>query len=209
MNDALQWRENIEWQNIWWEQADNTKVKRIALLGDSVTRGYRSRLNEIATGRGYVVDICASSSQVTDPLLWREFLFFLDSCEWKYDKIVLQTGGQHGHSRRCCDNREYCRTFTSSYRALIKKILSYCPAILIVSSTPCVETDNLTEWNDDRNEELEKRNEICRQTADEFHLLYIDIWTSLIERKYEYNDYIHMKKDGNEFIAKLLSDYLL
>lgn len=31
MNDEMQWREDIEWQNIWQEQANNTKVKRIAV----------------------------------------------------------------------------------------------------------------------------------------------------------------------------------
>lgn len=179
------------------------------MLGDSVTRGYRSRLNEIVTGEGYVVDICASSSQITDPLLWREYQFFLDCNEWEYDKIVLQTGGQHGHTRRCYDDREYSKAFAGSYRDLIKKILLYCSSILIVSSTPCVEMEDLTKWNDYRNEELEKRNKINRQVADEFRLPYIDIWTPLMERKFEYNDYIHMKKYGNEFIAKYLCGYLL
>lgn len=65
MNDEMQWREDIEWQNIWWEQANNMEVKRIALLGDSVTRGFRSKLNEKMRG-GLFVDLCASSSQITD-----------------------------------------------------------------------------------------------------------------------------------------------
>ncbi len=208
MDDALRWRENIEWQNIWWEQANNTEVKRIALLGDSVTRGYRSKLSEL-TAEKYAVDLCASSSQITDPLLWREYKFFLDCGEWKYSQVFLQTGGQHGHIRRCCDDNEYFVLFKKNYGRLVEKIIPYCSDILIVSSTPCRRKENLNKWDDYRNEELKRRNDINMWIADEFCLPYIDIWTPLIEARYEYSDYIHMKAEGNSFIAGYLGKILL
>lgn len=74
--EEIEWRERIEWSNIWWEKANDASQKRIALLGDSVTREFRNKLNARLTGR-YVVDICASSSQITDSLLWKEYKFFL------------------------------------------------------------------------------------------------------------------------------------
>lgn len=40
----IEQRETIEWSNTWWEKANDVKQKRIALLGDSVTRGFRSKL---------------------------------------------------------------------------------------------------------------------------------------------------------------------
>lgn len=92
MDNEMRWRENIEWQNMWWESARNVKVKRIALLGDSVTRAYRSRLNKNLEGK-YVVDICASSSQITDSLLWKEYRFFFECNEWNYSRIIMQGGG--------------------------------------------------------------------------------------------------------------------
>jgi len=187
MTNELNWRENIEWQNMWWEQANNIDVRRIALLGDSVTRGYRSKLNEKLEGK-YVVDICASSSQITDSLLWKEYKFFLDCSEWQYDIVVLQTGGQHGHTRRCCDDSDYAETFKKSYAELLHRLIPYCPKIFIVSSTPCVEKEDLTKWNDYRNEELMERNQITREIADEFNIRYIDIWQPLIKAGYEYND---------------------
>lgn len=208
MDDEIRWREEIEWQNIWWEQANNLSVKRIALLGDSVTRGFRSKLNERLGGK-YVVDICASSSQITDPLLWKEFKFFLDCSEWKYSKIVIHAGGQHGHTRRCCEEEVYLKTFRSSYTELLKEISSYCPNIFIASYTPCVEKKNLAEWDDYRNEELRKRNQIIREVGNEFRLPYIDIWSPLMKTKFEYTDYIHMKSDGNDFISGYLSKYLV
>ena len=73
----IEQRETIEWSNTWWEKANDVKQKRIALLGDSVTRGFRSKLNNRLEGR-YVVDICASSSQITDLLLWKQYKFFFE-----------------------------------------------------------------------------------------------------------------------------------
>ena len=88
--EDLMWRERIEWSNIWWETANDVQQKRIALLGDSVTRGFRSKLNSRLKGR-YVVDICASSSQITDSLLWKEYKFFFDCSEWQYSMFFLKT----------------------------------------------------------------------------------------------------------------------
>lgn len=200
-------RESVEWQNIWWEQANNFSVKRIALFGDSVTRGFRRKLNERMKGQ-CVVDLCASSSQITDWLLWKEYKFFLDYSEWMYSKILIQTGGQHGCERKCCDDGEYRKIFKSNYIGLIRKVISYCSDILIVSNTPCVEKNDLREWNYERNQELEERNLIASEAADELKIPYIDIWTPLINVKYEYADCIHMKDEGNDFIAEYLAEYL-
>ncbi len=34
MDNEMRRRENIEWQNMWWESERDVKIKRIALLGD-------------------------------------------------------------------------------------------------------------------------------------------------------------------------------
>lgn len=207
MDNELRYRESIEWQNIWWEQANNPDIDRIALLGDSVTRGYRNKLNRRLEGK-CVVDLCASSSQITDSLLWKEYKFFLDCSEWNYNRIILQTGGQHGHEIRCCENEAYLKEFKNKYVNLIENIISYCPTILIVSSTPCREKENLKKWDGYRNKELEKRNQIAEEVADEYRLPYIDIWTPSKKSDYEYKDYIHVEEEGNEFIAEYLYELL-
>ncbi len=65
----LQDRERLEWSNFWWEEA-NKECKRLLLIGDSVTRGYRSALNNFMSesGGGYVVDLCAFSAAITDEM---------------------------------------------------------------------------------------------------------------------------------------------
>lgn len=206
MDNEMMWRENIEWQNMWWESARDVKIKRIALLGDSVTRAYRSRLNKKLEGK-YVVDICASSSQIIDSLLWKEYRFFFECNEWNYSKIIMQGGGQHGHARKCCSDEQYSAIFKNGYRELVSNIISYCKDILVVSYTPCKE-DSLSKWDNEKNRELEKRNQMAREVAEEFNLPYIDLWTELIHARYEFEDPVHVKSEGNDFIAAYLCKYI-
>lgn len=200
----LEYRERIEWSNIWWEKANDANQKRIALLGDSVTRGFRGKLNRRLEGR-YVVDICASSSQITDSLLWKEYKFFFDCSEWRYNKVFLHTGGQHGHERQCCADEEYRFCFKKSYMKIVDLVSAYCSDITIVSFTPTVEKDDLTKLDEIINRELVARDQIISEIADELSIPYIDIWNPLLKADYEHSDYIHYKEEANEFIA----DYLL
>ncbi len=201
----IEWRENIEWSNIWWEKANDAEQKRICLLGDSVTRDFRGKLNRRLDGK-YVVDICASSSQITDPLLWKEYKFFLDCNEWKYSKIIINTGGQHGHERQCCADENYYKLFKESYRELINAVYAYCSDISIISYTPTVVKENLEKPDDIRNRELMVRNEIVSDIAKEFSIPYIDIWNLILAggSDYKHRDFIHFENDSNERIG----DYL-
>ena len=35
-------REYAEWNNNWWEEAGNFEARRVLLIGDSITNGYRN-----------------------------------------------------------------------------------------------------------------------------------------------------------------------
>lgn len=199
----MEWRENIEWSNMWWEKAYDAGQKRIALLGDSVTRGFRSKLNNCLEGR-YVVDICASSSQITDTLLWKEYKFFFDCNEWKYSKVLIHAGGQHGHKRQCYSDKEYSECFRESYKKLIDMISTYCSDLMIISYTPTVEKDNLKKANEARNRELIARDQIVSSIANELFIPYVDIWNPLLSSDHEHTDFIHFEDDVNEFIANTI-----
>lgn len=120
---------------------------------------------------------------------------------------LLCKGGQHGHARQCCSDEEYAEIFKNGYRKLVQNVSSYCKDILIVAYTPCKE-DNLLKWDNDKNRELEKRNQIAREVAEEFNLPYIDLWSELINARYEFEDPVHVKSEGNDFIAAYLCKYI-
>lgn len=92
MNEVI-CREGIEWGNTWFEKANRVDINRIAMLGDSVTRGIRGRLNELCMQKEIVVDLCASSSQVTDSMSEKQIRYFFEISEYKYQAVILQWGG--------------------------------------------------------------------------------------------------------------------
>lgn len=203
----IEQRETVEWQNIWWEKANDVTKKRIALLGDSVTRGFRSKLNRNLQGR-YVVDICASSSQITDSLLQKEYRFFFECNELKYSQVFLHAGGHHGHEIQSCLDEEYRDFFRICYQKIMDLVCENCSNIAIISYTPSVKKENLLEWDTIRNKELDARNKIVQEIAKEYDVPYIDIWNPFLLGNYIYKDFIHFEDDGNEFIADKCLSYM-
>lgn len=108
-------REDIEWSNFWWEDA-NRECSRILFVGDSVTRGYRSLLNSILKNTGYVIDLCAFSSSITDDLTDKMLTGFFSVSEYSYESIGIQLGGQHGFKLQCCINEEDREIFKKYYQ---------------------------------------------------------------------------------------------
>lgn len=206
MSDVLN-REKIEWQNMWWEEANNSSISRIALLGDSVTRDLRSKLNELLKGK-YVVDLCASSSQITDKLLCKEIKFFFECNKWKYEVIILQIGGQHGFNRRCDNDLLYREQYKKEYCEIIEKIRQYGKRILFLSSTPTVDKENFNHNNIERNKEIIARNRVAEELAKAYKMSYIDIYNPILEKGLKHTDYIHFDQEANVYIANLLKDQM-
>lgn len=194
-------REAIEWSNFWWENADK-ECKRILLVGDSVTRGYRSSLNNFFLGSGeYAVDLCAFSASVTDNLTEKMLDAFFTVSEYTYDYIGIQLGGQHGFKTRCCTNLGYREQYKNAYMKYIRKMRNICNNVFLISYTPTVLKEDLAVYNAERNKELLTRNEIVKEVADEMGCPYINLWDYILERNCKHTDYIHFDKEANQYIA--------
>ena len=61
--------ERIEWDDLWYQEADDPKARRMLLIGDSITRGMRPFANELAAAVGGVADQLATSKSMDHPLL--------------------------------------------------------------------------------------------------------------------------------------------
>ncbi len=61
--------ERIEWDDLWYQEADDPNVRRMLLIGDSITRGMRPFANELAAAVGGVADQLATSKSMDHPLL--------------------------------------------------------------------------------------------------------------------------------------------
>lgn len=202
-------REDIEWSNFWWEDA-NRECSRILLIGDSVTRGYRSLLNNILKNTDYVIDLCAFSASITDDLTDKMLAGFFSVSEYSYECIGIQLGGQHGFKNlQCHINKKDRETFKELYQKYVRKLRSRCGNIFFISYTPTVLDENLQIYNINRNNELICRNEIVREVALETHSLYIDLWSMLLDRKCEHIDKIHFDRKTNLYIAAKVARELI
>ncbi|MBO5057627.1 MAG: SGNH/GDSL hydrolase family protein [Lachnospiraceae bacterium] len=202
-------REGIEWGNTWFEKANRADMKRFAMLGDSVTRGIRGRLNELCMQNEIAVDLCASSSQVTDSMSEKQIRFFFEVSEYKYQSVILQWGGQHGFFRRCSDDEEYRKIFKSGYENLVRVISEYCSNIYFLSATPTVLKEDLITPDEKRNIEIAERNRIVEEVCREYSGKYIDIYSGLTEKSVVHTDYIHFDRAANEGIAQLIYESIV
>ena len=59
--------EQIEWDDLWFQEATDTLSKRVLLIGDSITRACRAMINKRLNPLGVVVDQLATSKGNDNP----------------------------------------------------------------------------------------------------------------------------------------------
>lgn len=85
-------RENVEWSNTWIDNAKNFGCPRILLVGDSVSREFRSSLGKLLPK--YAVDFVGSSASIEDDLLYDVCDIFFKNKEYNYS-LILEIGRAH------------------------------------------------------------------------------------------------------------------
>ncbi|MCD8038930.1 MAG: SGNH/GDSL hydrolase family protein [Lachnospiraceae bacterium] len=162
MESRLENREETEWTNCWWAKA-NSDTKRIALIGDSVTRQFRGVMEQFAQGV-YAVDLFATSLYITDPLLKKHLSGFFDT-EYTYDTVILNYGYHHG-----------LKFSELIYKEMLENIImdiSTKTGKLVLWGGTYETTDSLERKQ--RNKEIERRNKISKQIAEEMYCEFFDL----------------------------------
>lgn len=201
----LEHRERIEWSNFWWEDA-NTICNRILLVGDSVTRGYRSSLHNVLKEYGYAVDLCAFSASIVDVMTRKMLDAFFSVSEYTYEYIGIQMGGQHDWKIKCCKSPEDTYLYKQFYKQYVLELKQKCRQVFLLSYTPTVLKENLEMENTERNLELMCRNEIVKEVASETDSFYIDLWDCILAKNCKHTDWIHFDREANEYIAVYLAE---
>lgn len=202
-------REEIEWLNYWIEDADNTELRRILLLGDSVARDYRKPLNRMLSKEGYVVDLLAMSHSVFDKLFMEAILHFIDTVgkQYHYDFILFNLGVHHGYSFRCVEGQLIWNEYYQKLGCALKALHSISSNIITITGIP----EN-TDCSDADNDEVEMRNRILESISSESGYQLIDLHKVLAGRYFPMVDRFHFRESGYEYIAiviKRILDFLI
>lgn len=82
-------REGTEWFTAYWYNANDSKLPRVLLIGDSIVRGYEAKVRNGLAGEAYIA-FCATSKGADDPSYLKELAYVLG--EYKYDVIHFNNG---------------------------------------------------------------------------------------------------------------------
>ena len=118
--------EKIEWDDLWFNDANDETVKRILFLGASMIRGFRPYVNELLYNDNRVADQLATSKSVDNPYFFN-LIDYAISQQPKIDIIYIVFGG-HGSHLNISEYEKY-------YREMIKYLMeNYSDKKLVISN---------------------------------------------------------------------------
>ena len=197
-------REYAEWSDFWWEKAGDFSRHRILLIGDSVTRSYRGRVQEIYRPQKIAVDQLCGSRCAGDPVLTAELDLATGALNgYTYD-IIHFNNGLHGG---CNDTQIPLSVYEEGIRDILRVLKKNQPnaKIIVAASTP---TDH-----GNGGAYVIERNEALRRIAEENGCLYHDLYTLTCDaEQFPQPDGIHFEKEAarklGEHVAAYLSNFL-
>lgn len=220
-------KEEVEWSNFWYDQANKPYNKRVLLIGDSIARGARRSLSQ---RMGCPVDLFGTSAALRDQMFWDQLDCFFKSGLYTYNVIVIWHGN---HSRMSEDGSSYYTD--SDYIKFKKDFLFLLTRINSLNIKGCklliLSTLYLYEWRKkvwfleklrhmfmfkpkeiqrlDDNAVIDKKNMIMHSVADSLKINFFDINKELIESKYWHVDHVHYIQEASPFIAELIERALM
>lgn len=190
--------ETYEWDDIWFDHAPDTDKPRILLVGDSISKGYRTpaikELND-----SYHTDNWATSMAVDNPAFLKQLDLIL--MQAKGYKLIHMNNGLHGWH---LSTEEYKK----HYEAIIRHILENYPQLklVLVLTTP-VRIQETKELNQKRNTLVIERNNAVTELAEKYTLPINDLFNSeLIKSADTYTDTVHQNEEGYNILAKMVNN---
>lgn len=193
--------ETYEWDNLWWEHANDEEGKdRVLLIGDSISCGYRSFVNELLGG-----EILADSLG-TSKSLDNEFFFTLIDYvirQQKNCRLIQFNNGLHGWHLSVQEYEECYQEFVRFFKEMHSD-----KKLVLALTTPVRDPQELTRM-DVRNEEVILRNQAVRKIAEKEGILINDMYSALIDHPEYYSaDGVHLTAEGYKVLAKLCAEII-
>lgn len=194
-------REQYEWSNIWWDQANDPKLPRVLLIGDSISCGYSAVVTRLLQGK-YHVDRLGTSRAINDPVLTKETSMMLE--DNKYVAIHFNNG-LHGFH---LDGPSYGMGLRE-YLYLLRT-MGGDAKLVWGASTPIVKTNDVDAL-DDSNAKVTSRNALAAQIMHDEGISTDDLYQVVIGQGKLRNlgDGYHYNAAGYELLGKAVADSIL
>lgn len=195
-------RERIEWLNYWIEDA-NTDKKRIILLGDSVTRELRKKLNSFMADK-YAVDVIAMSYSILDDMAMEEIRHYFTKTTYQYASILYQMGAHHGYHIECAKSCSDAKRFENRTNEILTFLSKYSHHVMTVSATFEREVDPNGKNILHHNREIAERNEILKRVSEKLDIPYLDLNKEIDYHEIRHSDWCHFYEECYEHIAEVI-----
>jgi len=195
-------KEEIEWCDMWWEQAPDEKSPRILLIGDSITRSYTPTVSKLLKGT-VNLDRIATSYAINDPEFPKAMKFM--TSEYKHTLIHLNNGLHGWHLDDGMEEYgKHLRAFT-----LFLKELEPNAKILFTNTTAYYDKGNLPTLCTDRNPRVLKRNESAAAVMAEFEIPVNDLYRYAVGKKeWLAGDAVHYGNDGAQALGEQIAGFI-
>jgi lysophospholipase L1-like esterase len=183
-------REPTEWVIAYWYNADEAKLPRVLLIGDSICNGYQQAVRKELEGTAYV-SFYATSKCVTDRTYLKQLAFMLEEYEYQ---VIHFNNGLHSLDT---DRGEWEKALRAAL-ALIKE-KGKGAEIIWATSTPVKDAD--------RNRKFQELTPIAGKVMKETNTPINDLYSlmSSLDCETHWSDGCHFKETGNAIMAEKIA----
>ena len=196
-------REFAEWNDFWWEKAGDFSCTRILLIGDSITKSYRRRVQEIFRPERIAVDQLCGSRCAGDPVLTAELdLATGPLTGYRYD-IIHFNNGLHGG---CNDTHIPLSVYEKGIADIISVLRNNQPEakLILATTTPMVKADNPA-----AGDFVRERNAFLRRFAKENCFSINDLYALTADSSaFPQTDTVHFEKSAAEKLGDHVAEYI-
>jgi hypothetical protein len=184
-------REGTEWAILRWQQAPDTTLPRVLLVGDSITNGYSSHVTELLKGQANV-DFLATSKSVCDPAFLLELTLATDG--YKHTVIHFNNGLHGWH----LSDAQY----EAGLRRMVAKLRELSPqAQLVWGSCTTAVTLPDKQLDPKTNATVLRRNEIAARVMTELGIPIDDLYAAIVDHCDWHSDSLHLNQEGYAALA--------
>ena len=194
--------EKYEWCDFWWGETDEHEHPRVLLVGDSITKGYRSTVSGLLKGTAYV-DMLATSRAVDNPAFLFELSYITGEHSLPHDLVHFNNGLHGSHLTP--------EAYINGMDQAIHLLLDANPdmRLVLVTSTPVTVREDVNTLHPELNEMVIRRNEQVYALASKYTLPVNDLYTSMLEKpEFRSADGYHYNLEGQKYQADIVANLI-